>query len=626
MERPAARRASGPALVVAFAFLAVLASGCALDDERGPGVHLLSQGRVIDTESEELPPSDAPGWRRVTLADVWKMKRRANATAGWYELPFLAEGPSDAVYGIYLPTFSLNAAVSLNGRAIGSRGEMGDPPTRNWNRPLYFTFPGSLLQPGQNVVQVRLRTGASSFGILSAVQVGPDEVLQPRYAFRHLLQVQVREMLTALVIAAGVLLGFVGFRARDMQGARWLAAAAILWAVSGADALIPNPPLPTRMWQWLSQLSLLGCAACTVLAAHRGAGVRRPRFEAALGIALLCEAVLYAGVPDLAVTSAAALNLVLAALCAVYLLYFLIEQRKQAFHLPAGISIGAATVTLLLVIHDLSLGAESPLPPRILLFPYVGSILLLVISMFVIRRFLRALQESEALNRELESRVEEKHQELERNYARLAQLERERVVVAERRRLTRDMHDGVGGQLVAALAMVERGSFRSEEIAHVLRDAIDDLRLVIDSIDPAETDLPAMLGLVRERLEPRLERHGVRFVWRVEDVPSPPGFGPHQALSALRIVQESITNVMRHARAATIEVRTGVVSRASQGLGVFLEVRDDGTGFEPSAKPGRGLANMRQRATDLGGVLDVESGPRGTLVRLWLPLDGPAPT
>jgi signal transduction histidine kinase len=625
METPAARRASGPALVVALAILAVFAAGCALDDERGPGVHKLSQGRVIDTEAEELPPPDAPGWRRVTLADVWRMKRRANATAGWYELPFLAEGPSDAVYGIYLPTLALNAAVWLNGRAIGSGGDMGDPPTRNWNRPLYFTFPGSLLQPGPNVAQVRLRTGASSFGMLSPVQIGPDEVLQPRYAFRHLLQVQVREVLTALVIAAGVLLGFVGARARDMQGARWLAVAAMLWAVSSADALIPDPPVPMRLWQAVSQLSLLGCAASTVLAAHRGASVRRPRLEAALAAGVVCVAVLYATVPGLDMTSVALLSLALASLCAVYLLYFVIEQRKRTHHLPATFSIGAAMVTLLLVIHDLSLGAENPLPPRILLFPYVGSILLLVIATFVIRRFLRALQESEAWNRELETRVEEKHQELEKNYARLAQLERERIVGAERRRLTRDMHDGVGGQLVAALAMVERGSFRGEEIAHVLRDAIDDLRLVIDSIDPAETDLPAMLGLVRDRLEPRLQRHGVRFVWRVEDVPSPPTFGPHQALSALRIVQESITNVMRHARAATIEVRTGVASRAGAGLGVFLEVRDDGAGFEPSAKPGRGLKNMRERAGDLGGALDVESGPRGTLIRLWIPL-GSAPT
>jgi signal transduction histidine kinase len=216
--------------------------------------------------------------------------------------------------------------------------------------------------------------------------------------------------------------------------------------------------------------------------------------------------------------------------------------------------------------------------------------------------------------------VREKSAELGRNYAQLARLESERVVEAERARLTRDVHDGVGGQLVAALSMLERGDFRGEDVAHVLRDAIDDLRLVIDSVDPSETDLGTLLGNVRDRLEPRLARHGVRFLWRVEDVPAIPGFGPHQALSALRVVQEAVANVLKHASAATIEVRTGVSAKAGRGEGAFVEVRDDGTGFVGSARPGRGLVNMERRAADLGGLFEVESSPAGTRVRLWLPL------
>jgi signal transduction histidine kinase len=236
-----------------------------------------------------------------------------------------------------------------------------------------------------------------------------------------------------------------------------------------------------------------------------------------------------------------------------------------------------------------------------------------------------ALDQARTLNAELEQRVGEKHRELDASYARTALLERDRAITSERERMMRDMHDGTGGQLVSALAMVESGDVPRDEIAEALREALADLRLVIDSLEPGEPDLLALLAHARARLEPRLERHGLHFAWEVEDVPTPERFGPEQSLHVMRVFQEAATNALKHAKATTIAVRTGTARDAAGRACAYVEVADDGGGFGApapagAAVPGRGLRNMRRRAEELGGTLTVQSTECGTAVRLMIPL------
>jgi signal transduction histidine kinase len=237
----------------------------------------------------------------------------------------------------------------------------------------------------------------------------------------------------------------------------------------------------------------------------------------------------------------------------------------------------------------------------------------------VTSRFVQAHEESAALNGELEQRVDEKHRELEESYEKLRALEKEQTIAAERDRIMRDLHDGLGGHLVSALALVE-GNEHVQTVEEILRDALEDLRLVIDSLDPDSEDLPVLLGIMRMRIEKRISGRGLRFDWQVSDVPAISRFGPEMALQILRIVQEAFTNVMKHAHATTITVRSGETNGSTE-RGVFLEIRDDGQGIREGTR-GRGLDNMRWRARVIGGKLDVTSiDGSGTAVRLWLPLE-----
>lgn len=221
---------------------------------------------------------------------------------------------------------------------------------------------------------------------------------------------------------------------------------------------------------------------------------------------------------------------------------------------------------------------------------------------------------------DLERRIAEKHAELERNYARLRELEHAQLLTAERERMMRDMHDGVGGQLVAALAVAENNVAEPAKISAMLRAALDDLRLMIDSLDPADEDLAAILGMLRGRMEPRLAGCGLRFRWQVDDVPPIPGLGPQMILQVLRILQEALCNCMKHARARTVSVKANRAVDPEGAPCVCVEVSDDGVGLPAEIRAGRGLGNMRRRARDIGARLEIAAARPGTAVRLWLPL------
>ena len=194
----------------------------------------------------------------------------------------------------------------------------------------------------------------------------------------------------------------------------------------------------------------------------------------------------------------------------------------------------------------------------------------------------------------------------------------EQLLLTERERLTREMHDGLGGQLVSALSMVERGLAAPQQVAEAIRRALDDIRIVIDTMDAETTDLPAMLGKLHARLEPLLHRNGIDLRWRMEDISGLEVFPPETALHVLRIIQESVTNTLRHSGAGRVDMKIAAFGDEPRQL--HVSIRDDGRGL-PTPKPsgGRGLENMKFRAAELGAVLRTEGSRSGTLVDLTIP-------
>jgi signal transduction histidine kinase len=209
------------------------------------------------------------------------------------------------------------------------------------------------------------------------------------------------------------------------------------------------------------------------------------------------------------------------------------------------------------------------------------------------------------------------------------QRSRERLVATreeERRRLRRDLHDGLGAQLAGL--NVQAGTLRRliardpdaadelvVELREELRGAIADIRRLVYELRPPALD---DLGLV-EALRRLAERHSSQgehlrvSVEAPEDIPDLPAA---VEVAVYRITQEALTNVARHAKAQSCVVRLAVNDD------VALEIVDDGVGIPAQRSAGVGLSSMHERASELGGSCIVQALPKGgtqVLVRLPLP-------
>ena len=204
----------------------------------------------------------------------------------------------------------------------------------------------------------------------------------------------------------------------------------------------------------------------------------------------------------------------------------------------------------------------------------------------------------------------------------LRRREHESLLLEERARIMRDMHDGIGGQLLGLVMRARANRLTGPELVHGLEESLDDLRLVVGSLEQGDGSLATALGAYRARIEPRCEAAGATLVWQIEDVGETPGFGPDRTLQVYRILQEACTNALKHGRPDRIAV---TLRRVADGR-VRLSLEDNGQGFDPDAAPaGRGLANMRYRAGRIGGRILIESGPAGTHIALDMDADMTVP-
>jgi signal transduction histidine kinase len=198
----------------------------------------------------------------------------------------------------------------------------------------------------------------------------------------------------------------------------------------------------------------------------------------------------------------------------------------------------------------------------------------------------------------------------------------------ERGRWARDLHDqtlqSLGGLRVLLSSAVRRGDAGASQEA--MRQAIEDIETEIENLRAIISDLrPSLLddlglGPAIEALVERRRGDGLTIDTELALPASgaaDDGFPPELETAIYRLVQESLTNVVKHARARAVRVLVD-----GEGDAVVVEVRDDGVGFDTSAQTeGFGLAGVRERVFLAGGSLHLESGDQGTLVRAELPIE-----
>lgn len=193
------------------------------------------------------------------------------------------------------------------------------------------------------------------------------------------------------------------------------------------------------------------------------------------------------------------------------------------------------------------------------------------------------------------------------------------AVMAERRRIANDLHDGVGSRLVALLASQDPRSAGPGSLSMALQSCLLELQMTVDDLDDqGSATVVERLAHVRYRLQPAFDRLGIGLEWNIAADAHTRSAPPETAMQICRVAQEALSNALRHAHSTRVELRLGLAGR-TQGL--LLEVQDNGRGLpETSHGTGKGLRSMRLRADAIGGELTlVNVAPTGLLVQLAVP-------
>ena len=209
------------------------------------------------------------------------------------------------------------------------------------------------------------------------------------------------------------------------------------------------------------------------------------------------------------------------------------------------------------------------------------------------------------------------------------QRSRQRLVSAreeERRRLRRDLHDGLGPTLAALGLKLETARSRLSgdpradallaDLAERTQRAVSDIRQLVYALRPPALDELGLLGALRQVASaagaPASHGSGVGLEMPDRLPPLPAAV----EVATYRVAQEALTNVVRHSRARACTIRLQVA-----GAALRLSIEDDGCGLPANHRAGVGLASMRERAEELGGTFDIEPRPGGgTCVQVVLPL------
>jgi signal transduction histidine kinase len=450
------------------------------------------------------------------------------------------------------------------------------------------------------------------------IWVGPEQELTPRYEERLFWQITVAKISSTLGILAGAAMLMVWWRRREEVSYGLFAVACLFWGAHSATLV--REFIPASLWtEWRALFYFLTGGFCIPLMLFflRESRHRWPLFERLLILYWLTAPL---GLLLFGLRERIFLDIYWLAGLFVLMLLALGSFAAHTVRHPSGSGYAmllAATFAMLLGVNDYLLNLGVSVAGGYGLYLGVPA-MLLAITWALTNRFVQSLAVVENLNVVLETRLAAREEELTQSHDRLREFERQQAVAEERQRIVSDMHDGLGSHLISSLALVEKGSAGAKEIAQVLREGIDELRLVIDALGPEQGDLISALGNLRFRLAPRFSAAGITLNWDASGLQDTLPISPETGLQVLRILQETLSNVLKHSGARTVSVSLA----APGGREFHLRVKDDGVGLPATlTASGQGIPSMRRRAQALGGRMELEN-EGGTGVHIYIPLAG----
>ena len=578
-------------------------------------------------------PTQAP--IELTLPHRWDKNFPGQGGHALYQMTL---PPTRAIepLALFIPRVGNQVEVRVSGQVVARLGILGDAASDWAKGPTWITIPASLVNPDKpTALDIEVTTQADRWGGLSNVHFGPESVVQPVWRSNYNWRQTASVVIVLALALVGVIAAGLWWRQRDAGAATMgdkqteglygmFALIALFGIVRMGDRLLPVPPLPWPLWGGVTAAAfaahiLLMARFCLETVGERTPWVRTGfwLFLAASVIAALAAFLLHQ--PSLWTWTLAACTLPgLVVLYQVVRHTWLERSRENLLMCIAGVLVILAGVRDLVQVRIADSGSLT-----FSIMPHAVFVLVMIMGWIIVERYSQQVRQFRDLNVSLEHRIFEREQQLGASYDRLKIQNEERATLQERQRIMRDIHDGVGAQLVGLLSLLKKDGSRSEALQEHANAALDELRMAVDSLQPVNGDLTTVLASLRYRLQPRLDAAGLAVVWDVPELPLQEHLPPGTVLQIQRILLEAFTNVLRHARASEIQIHARAQTDPTR---LVLVVQDNGIGLDTaklddSSDHGHGLRNMKQRAQAIGGKLVCTNLPTGgTRVQLELPL------
>lgn len=531
-----------------------------------------------------------------------------------YQITFNVKIQADIQQGLYIPWVSDNFEAYLNGRRIATpRGQFSLSPSREESRPYVVGIPQGFAQTGMNRMDlVVTRAGCKPY--VETAYFGP---LTPFKAYeKHMLllghYVPIMTAVTGALVAlmALCLLPISGYSPQFTSLAAFMAALSL----RALTFVWPGKGLDYTTFLTVNYLIHYLSLAAAVFFVQTWAGQPRRHMLWVGGIfTVFCISLVWVwstgGDLYFLITN------MLSPAATIMLTGYTVWSFYRLHHVRPVEARRAIILASLFLTSELYDAFVDILHVRRFIDAanYLPVVLIIAVAGQLTTRGYSLYRKAEAARVDLAAQVAQKEIDIRHSYDILHEQEKINAINMERQRLIRDMHDGIGGQLVSLMLQLKRQDLPREQVHQQVQAAVDDLRLVIDSMDSVGDSLDIALAIFRERLQPRLKSAGIVLDWHNHLEGAVQGFRPQEILHIYRILQEGVTNTMKYADAT----RVGLSVRPD-GDKICIELNDNGSGFDLGAKTTgrRGLSHMEKRAKMLGAVLRIDSAPgKGTSIR-----------
>ncbi|MGE5170578.1 MAG: ATP-binding protein [Rudaea sp.] len=585
----------------------------------------------------------------VRLPHAWSVTDRGATGDGWYTIRWnLAELPTGP-QALCLTALTVPTEAYVNGILVAASGPLDGRAPRSYEQSRYIDIPGDLLHLETNYIALHVRARSADIAGLGPVLAGDAGVLHRRARNVLFVHTIAPAAISIATLTVGIFILLLWLRRRD-PGYVLFAAGVILWSVHTLVSLVPEPPLPQPHWTiawttiYLLFVTLL-CLFCVRFAGVRWRGYERlvivyaaatmPLLYLANGLGRLGDATSWIRLGGIGIV--------------VVALFAVARYAVRRWNLESALLLIAGGVSTIFAMHDW-LVAQNPLALRpVWLVPYAALAFLTLFGYLLTDRFVRALNESERLNVDLERRVEEKSTELSaqlqathaaKDAAEAANRAKSSFLAAASHDLRQPLH--ALGMFAQALAehmhdadgrvLVQRITTSVGALETLFSALLDVSKLDAGAITAAPRSFalqPLLDRLVDECMPEALER-GLKLGVVCGDV-----VVRSDPMLLERILRNLVTNALRYTRRGGV-----VIGCRRRGDAYAIEVWDSGGGIPPHELPrifeefyqidnaqrdrsrglGLGLAIVRRLGELLGHPIEVASREgRGSVFRVRVP-------